>query len=132
MPDSPSAQNLPTVMEAFSGRSADEIEILAQADRFAQNEVYPLAQRMDNEEWWPDQIFPKIGATGFFGVTAPPELGGAGMDVFTSGLILQAISRWNHALALAWVAHENLCLHNILRNATCIDKFAPILSCFFS
>lgn len=116
MPDSPSAPNLPTVMEAFSGLSADEIEILAQADRFAQNEVYPLAQRMDNEEWWPDQIFPKIGATGFFGVTAPPELGGAGMDVFTSGLILQAISRWNHALGLAWVAHENLCLHNILRN----------------
>lgn len=60
--------------------------------------------------------FPKIGATGFFGVTAPTELGGAGMDVFTSGLILQAISRWNHALGLAWVAHENLCLHNILRN----------------
>ena len=24
---------------------------------------------------------------------------------------------WNHALGLAWVAHENLCLHNILRNA---------------
>jgi isovaleryl-CoA dehydrogenase len=122
MPDSPSAQNLPTVMEAFSGLSADEIEILAQADRFAQNEVYPLAQRMDNEEWWPDQIFPKIGATGFFGVTAPPELGGAGMDVFTSGLILQAISRWNHALGLAWVAHENLCLHNILRNGNDAQK----------
>ncbi len=116
MPDSTSHHDRPSVMEAFSGLNADEMEILAQADRFAQNEVYPLAQRMDNEEWWPDQIFPKIGATGFFGVTAPPELGGAGMDVFTSGLILQAISRWNHALGLAWVAHENLCLHNILRN----------------
>lgn len=116
MPDSTNIDDRPSVMQAFTSLSTDEIEILAQADKFAQNEVYPLAQRMDNEEWWPDQIFPKIGATGFFGVTAPTELGGAGMDVFTSGLILQAISRWNHALGLAWVAHENLCLHNILRN----------------
>lgn len=107
----------PSVLQAFSGLSNDEIDILAQADRFGQNELYPLAQRMDDEEWWPTEIFPKIGATGYFGVTAPEQYGGSGMDVFTSGLILQAFSRWNHALALAWVAHENLCMNNILRNA---------------
>lgn len=112
-----SSSETPTVMQAFTGLSTDEMEILAQADRFAQNEVYPLAQRMDDEEWWPTEIFPKIGATGYFGITAPEQYGGSGMDVFTSGLILQALGRWNHALALAWVAHENLCLHNILRNA---------------
>ncbi len=112
----------PSVMQAFTGLSTDEIDILAQADRFAQAELYPLAQRMDDEEWWPTEIFPKIGATGYFGVTAPDALGGAGMDVFTSGLILQAFGRWNHALALAWVAHENLCLHNILRNANDAQK----------
>lgn len=112
----------PSVMQAFTGLSADEMEILTQADRFAQAEAYPLAQRMDDEEWWPEDIFPKIGATGYFGITAPEELGGSGMDVFTSGLILQALGRWNHALALAWVAHENLCLHNILRNANDAQK----------
>lgn len=106
-----------SVMQAFTGLSNDEAEILFQADRFAQAELYPLAQKMDDEEWWPDAIFPKIGETGFFGVTAPEEYGGAGMDLMTSGLVLQAFSRWNHALALSWVAHENLCLHNILRNA---------------
>tara|TARA_R110000850_G_scaffold67188_4_gene149651 strand:+ start:39276 stop:40472 length:1197 start_codon:yes stop_codon:yes gene_type:complete len=107
----------PSVMQAFTGLSADEMEVLSNADRFAQAEMYPLSQRMDDEEWWPDQVFPKIGATGYFGVTAPEAYGGSGLDVFTSGLILQAFSRWNHALALSWVAHENLCLHNILRNA---------------
>lgn len=106
-----------SVMQAFTGLSNDEAEILFQADRFAQAELYPLAQRMDDEEWWPDEIFPKIGETGFFGVTAPEEYGGAGLDLMTSGLVLQAFSRWNHALGLSWVAHENLCLHNILRNA---------------
>ncbi len=106
-----------SVMQAFTGLSQDELEVLAQADRFAQAELYPLAQKMDDEEWWPADIFPKIGATGYLGITAPERFGGAGLDIFTSGLILQAFARWNHALALAWVAHENLCLHNILRNA---------------
>src|SRR3569623_269956 len=106
-----------SVSQIFSGLSRDEQEVLDTADRFAQAEMYPLAQKMDDEEWWPKEIVPKIGATGYFGSTAPEQFGGAGSDVFTSGLILQAFGRWNHALALAWVAHENLCLHNILRNA---------------
>jgi len=117
MAESSNASDRPSVLQAFSGLSHDEMEILSQADRFGQNELYPLAQRMDDEEWWPSEIFPKIGATGYFGITAPEQYGGSGMDVFTSGLILQAFSRWNHALALAWVAHENLCMNNILANA---------------
>jgi isovaleryl-CoA dehydrogenase len=40
---------------------------------------------MDDEEWWPPEAFARIGATGYFGITAPPSLGGAGMDLFTSG-----------------------------------------------
>ncbi|ROH86743.1 isovaleryl-CoA dehydrogenase [Stagnimonas aquatica] len=112
-----SSSERPSVLQAFTGLSTDEMEVLNQADHFAQNEMYPLAQKMDDEEWWPKEIFPKIGATGYFGITAPEQYGGSGLDVFTSGLILQAFGRWNHALALAWVAHENLCLHNILRNA---------------
>lgn len=117
------------VQQLFSGLSDDEQGILDQADRFARNELYPLSQRMDDEEWWPPEIFPKIGATGYFGVTAAEEYGGAQMDLFASGLVLQAFSRWNHALGLAWVAHENLCLHNILRNANAEQKkkYAPKL-----
>jgi isovaleryl-CoA dehydrogenase len=107
-----------SIHQIFSGLSNDEVEILDQADKFARNELYPLAQRMDDEEWWPADIFPKIGATGYFGVTAPTEFGGSELDLFSSGLVLQAFGRWNHALALAWVAHENLCMHNILRNAS--------------
>ena len=105
-----------SVQQAFSGLSNQEVEILDNADRFAQAEIYPLASEMDDNESWPKDIFPKMGATGYFGITAPENYGGSGMDVFTSGLILQAFSRWNHALALAWVAHENLCMNNILRN----------------
>ena len=102
--------------QIFAGLSDGEQEILDQADHFAKKELYPLAPRMDNEEWWPTEIFPKMGAIGYFGITAPEQYGGVGLDIFSSGLILQAFSRWNHALGLSWVAHENLCMNNILRN----------------
>lgn len=92
-------------------------EILDSADRFARNELWPLQKRMDNEEWWPPEVMPALGRMGFLGVTARPEHGGIASDLFTSGLITQALSRWNHAVGLSYVAHENLCLNNIVRNA---------------
>jgi len=95
----------------------DQRSMLDAADRFARSELYPLAARMDEEEWWPPEAFRAIGAQGYFGLTVPEEYGGQGLDFFTSGLVGQAFSRWNYALALSWVAHENLCLNNIYRNA---------------
>ena len=98
------------------GLTPDQVEILDQASSFAREELWPLQQRMDDEEWWPPEAMPKLARMGFLGVTAPESLGGAGADFFTSGLIAQGLSRWNHAIALSYVAHENLCMNNILRN----------------
>ncbi|MDB5577823.1 MAG: isovaleryl-CoA dehydrogenase [Bradyrhizobium sp.] len=107
-----------TISNGWSTRlSAEHEGILDAADRFARAELYPLAQRMDDEEWWPDAAFRGLGRHGYLGVTAPEQYGGAGSDIFSSGLIAQAFARWNHALALSWVVHENLCLNNIDANA---------------
>jgi isovaleryl-CoA dehydrogenase len=98
--------------------NAEQEEILAVSDRFAQAELWPLQQRMDDEEWWPPEAMPALARMGFLGVTAPTQLGGAGGDFFTSGLISQGLARWNPAIALSYVAHENLCLNNIARNGS--------------
>lgn len=96
----------------------EQVEILDTADRYGREQLAPLASRMDDEEWWPDKEFRALGQMGYLGVTAPSEYGGAELDVFGSGLVLQAFSRWNPALGLAWVAHDNLCMNNILRNGS--------------
>lgn len=98
------------------GLNEEQQAVLDQADRFARNELYPLSQKMDEEEWWPPDAFPKMGDNGFFGATIPEEYGGAGMDLLNAGLVLQGFARWNHAMALSWVAHDNLCANNIFRN----------------
>lgn len=99
------------------GLNPEQQQILDEADRWSRKEAYPLAQRMDEEEWWPEDIFRKIGEQGYFGITVPEEFGGVGLDFFTSGLVTQAMARYNYALALSYIAHENLCLNNIYRNA---------------
>lgn len=111
MPDSPASP-----APAFD-LSPEQQATLDGADEYARAELYPLAARMDAEEWWPAEAFAKLGRNGYLGATVPEAYGGAGADLFTSGLVLQAISRWNHALGLAWVAHDNLCVNNIYRNA---------------
>lgn len=96
----------------------DQQMILDQADRFGRNELYGLSERMDAEEWWPEEAFPKIGENGLLGITIPEAYGGAGLDLTAAGLVLQGLARWNHALALSWVAHDNLCANNIYRNGS--------------
>ncbi|MFO0688925.1 MAG: acyl-CoA dehydrogenase family protein [Myxococcota bacterium] len=109
--------------------SEDRLALLDAADRYAREKLAPLARRMDDEEWWPDTEFRALGRDGYLGITVPSALGGADLDLFASGLVLQAFARWNHALALSWVAHENLCMNNVLRSGTPeqVERFVPPL-----
>jgi isovaleryl-CoA dehydrogenase len=95
----------------------DQRDVLEAADRYARTELYPLAQRMDDEEWWPAEAFKQLGAAGYLGITIPQSYGGAGLDLLSAGLVAQAMARWNHGFALSWLAHDNLCTFNIYRHA---------------
>ncbi|MDB5583615.1 MAG: isovaleryl-CoA dehydrogenase [Bradyrhizobium sp.] len=112
------AKSFPATNASGFGLNPDQQEILDTADAFARDTFHPLAARMDDEEWWPEEAIPALARMGFLGITVAPEHGGAGGDLFTSGLVIQALARWNHAVALSYAAHENLCVNNIARNAS--------------
>jgi isovaleryl-CoA dehydrogenase len=73
---------------------------------------------MDDEEWWPAEAFARLGQEGYLGITIPAAYGGAGLDLMSTGLVAQAFSRWNHALGLSWIAHDNLCCNNLYRHGS--------------
>ena len=98
--------------------TTDQQNLMDYADRFAREQLYPLCEKMDNEEWWPQDTFKEMGKLGLLGVTVPEQYGGAGLSILEAGLILQAISRWNHAFALSWVAHDNLCVNSLYNNGS--------------
>ncbi len=107
----------------------DQQLLLDHADRFGREQLLPLAQKMDNEEWWPDDIMPRLGELGFLGITVPEKYGGVGLGYIESGVILQAFSRYNHAFGLSWIAHDNLCANNIYNNGSehVREEFLPNL-----
>ena len=109
--------------------TSDQRQLFEHADRIGKEKLLPLAERMDNEEWWPEDLFAELGSLGFLGITVPEKYGGVGLGLLESGLILQAFSRWNHAVGLSWVAHDNLCLNNIYRNGSeeIREKYLPKL-----
>ncbi|MAV05196.1 MAG: acyl-CoA dehydrogenase [Flavobacteriaceae bacterium] len=109
------------------GLNEEQEAILEAADKFGKKELYPLAEKMDNEEWWPEGIFKKMADAGLLGLTIDPKYGGAGMSYLQAGLVCQAFGRWNHAIALSWVAHDNLCLDNLYRNGSDYikEKYLP-------
>jgi isovaleryl-CoA dehydrogenase len=96
--------------------SPEQREVLDAADRYAREQLYPLARRMDDEEYWPADAFARLGQDGYLGITIPAAYGGAGLDLVSTGLVAQAFSRWNHAIGLSWIAHDNLCCNNLYRH----------------
>lgn len=104
--------------ETQFGLSADQKALLDHADKFGREHLLPLAEKMDLEEWWPKDIFAKMGEFGLLGATISQEYGGAGMSMLEAGLVMQGVSRWNHAIGLSLVAHDNLCANNIYANGS--------------
>ena len=91
------------------GLTDDQLALLDMADRFGRNELLPLAEKMDNDEWWPPDLMATLGANGLLGATIPEEFGGAGMGMLDSGLVLQAFSRWNHVRVIVGRPRQPLC-----------------------
>ena len=85
--------------------------------RYAERELHPLLPCMDDEDWFPEEAFRKMSEVGLLGLTIPTEYGGAGMDLCSQFFAAEAVSYWNNSIAASWLASDNLCAHNILRNA---------------
>ena len=105
----------------------EQRQIVDHVERVSREVLHPLQEKMDADEWWPDDLFRQMGELGLLGITAPEELGGSGQNEFTQALVSEVISKWNPAVGLSHGAHDNLCLNNILRNGSeqQLRKYVP-------
>jgi isovaleryl-CoA dehydrogenase len=81
-------------------------------------EIAPIADDLDREGYLPKGIWKTFGELGLLGLGIPEEYGGSGMDKFCFTLVVEQIARVCPGLALSYVAHTNLCSHNIEHNAS--------------
>ncbi len=98
--------------------SPEEEDLREAARRFARKEIAPVAARMDRDDWFPRELFRRLGEHGFLGLTIPTEYGGLGLSYRCQALVLEEIARVSPALALSVGAHSNLFADNLARNGT--------------
>ncbi len=96
----------------------EERELQEAARKFARKEIQPIADRMDREDYFPRDVFRRLGEQGFLGVTVPTQYGGLGLSYVAQAVILEEIARVSPALALSVGAHSNLFADNLGRNGT--------------
>jgi len=97
---------------------------------FCDRELVPIAAEIDAEARFPWEVIEKMGRLGLFGVSAPRELGGAGLDAVSYVLTIEEISRASAAIGLCVTVHNSVALYPILAFGTDEQKqrFAPALA----
>ena len=76
---------------------------------FAQNEVKPLAQEIDEQHRFPRETVEKMAKYGFLGIPFPKELGGQGADVLTYVMCVEEMSKVCGTTGVIVSTHTSLC-----------------------
>ena len=95
--------------------------------RFCERELRPIAAQIDQEARFPWEVVEKMGKLGYFGIQAPRELGGAGLDAVSYAIIVEEISRVSAAIGLCVTVHNSVALYPILAfgNPAQIECWVP-------
>ena len=85
---------------------------------FAENEVKPLAQEVDETETFPRETVEKMAKYGFMGIPVPKEYGGQGCDPLTYVMCVEELSKVCGTTGVIVSAHTSLCIDPIMTFGT--------------
>ncbi|MGL2995049.1 acyl-CoA dehydrogenase family protein [Flavobacterium sp. TSSA_36] len=80
---------------------------------FAEQHIRPYVMDWDEKQFFPIDLFKKLGEMGFMGILMPEELGGAGLGYHEYITIIEEISKVDPSIGLSVAAHNSLCTNHI-------------------
>ncbi|MCA0978614.1 isovaleryl-CoA dehydrogenase [Qipengyuania flava] len=95
------------------GESAEMIR--DSVSRFADEQIAPLAEKVDREDWFPRDLWPAMGELGLHGITVSEADGGLGLGYLEHVIAVEEVSRASASVGLSYGAHSNLCVNQIAR-----------------
>jgi isovaleryl-CoA dehydrogenase len=114
-------------LEFDLGEMADTIRDTT--ERFARERIAPLAAEIDEQDRFPIELWPEMGALGLHGITVEEEWGGLGLGYLEHVVAQEEVARASASVGLSYGAHSNLCVNQIRRWASDEQKrrFLPRL-----
>ncbi len=100
------------------------------AQQFAKEFIKPHVMEWDEKQYFPVELFKKMGEYGFMGVLVPEKYNGAGLGYQEYITILDEISKVCGSIGLSLAAHNSLCTNHILSfaNEEQKEKYLPRLA----
>jgi alkylation response protein AidB-like acyl-CoA dehydrogenase len=111
-------------------RSESEIMIAQMVRDFAEKEIKPHVMEWDESQYFPREVFSKMGELGLMGMLVPEQYGGAGLGYFEYKTAIEEIAKVCGSIGLSMAAHNSLCTNHILEfaNEEQKQKYLPKLA----
>jgi isovaleryl-CoA dehydrogenase len=103
-------------LEFDLGEMADTIR--ETTERFAREQIAPIAAEIDEKDEFPKHLWPKMGELGLHGITVEEEWGGLGLGYLEHVVAQEEVARASASVGLSYGAHSNLCVNQIRRWAS--------------
>lgn len=88
---------------------SDEHRMIQETVRdFCEREIEPIAQEIEDEHRFPEEIFDQLAALDMLGVPISEEYGGLGGDTLMYALVAEELGRVSGSIGLSYVAHTSL------------------------
>ncbi len=97
---------------------------------FANKEIRPKMMEWDESQYFPVELFHKMGELGLMGVLVPQKYGGSELSYFEYVTVVSEIAKVCSSIGLSTAAHNSLCTGHILYfgNEEQKSKYLPKLA----
>ncbi|HEY0019720.1 MAG TPA: acyl-CoA dehydrogenase [Longimicrobium sp.] len=102
---------LPAAGAPLTALSEDELMFRDAVRQFAEEDVRPRVNAMDEKQQMDPELIPQFFELGLMGIEVPEELGGTGASFFTAALVVEELSRVDASVGV-FVDVQNTLVNN--------------------
>ena len=82
---------------------------------FGEQNITPFVKEWDDNQFFPVDVFKKLGELGLMGVLVPEQYGGSGFSYTEYVTAIEELSKIDPSIGLSMAAHNSLCTGHILQ-----------------
>jgi len=102
-------------LEYATIEAEENIQMIRQSARdFAEKHIRPNVMEWDESQYFPRDLFRKMGELGFMGILVPEEYNGSGLGYQEYITVIEEVAKVCSSIGLSVAAHNSLCTNHIL------------------